>query len=256
MLKLASSERKALTEVIVDEAAGAAPVFVGAGAESVLAACDLARFAEQAGADAVVVPPPVSGGGSGPEAVRDYLVAVASAVSLPVMIQDAPAYLGVALGPELVRDAAREAQNIRLVKLEAGPAEMSRWLELLGDGVSVWGGDGGVYMLDCLRIGAAGIIPGVDLVDRLIQIYELERAGDEQGADEQFSRILPTLVFEIQHSIDHFNVCAKHALVRRGVLANPALREPAARVESVALTGILDRYLDALELADVAGRAR
>ncbi len=255
MLKLSSSERKILTEVILDETAGAESVFVGVGAESVPAACELARFAEQAGADAVVVPPPVSGGGSGPEAVRNYIVAVASAVSLPVMIQDAPAYLGVALGPELVRDAAREAPNIRLVKLEAGPAEMSRWLDLLGESVSVWGGDGGVYMLDCLRIGAAGIIPGVDLVDRLVQIYELEQAGDEEGADEQFSRILPTLVFEIQHSIDHFNVCAKHVLVRRGVLTNPALREPAARAESESLISILDRYLDALELTDVAGRA-
>ena len=33
-----------------------------------------------------------------------------------------------------------------------------------------------------------------------------------------FREILPMLVFEMQHSIDHYNACAKLVLVRRGVL--------------------------------------
>ena len=35
------------------------------------------------------------------------------------------------------------------------------------------------------------------------------------------------LVFEMQHSIDHYNACAKHVLVRRGVLEHDGLRAPA-----------------------------
>src|SRR5207244_3998429 len=112
-------------------------------------------------------------------------------------IQDAPAYLGVALGPRLVERVAARAANVRLVKLEAGPAEMSRWLDVLGPQFSVWGGDGGVYLLDCLRVGAAGIIPGADLIDSLVEIYDAEAAGDATRADELFARILPVLVFEI-----------------------------------------------------------
>ena len=35
------------------------------------------------------------------------------------------------------------------------------------------------------------------------------------------------LVFEMQHSIDHYNACAKRVLVQRGVLELDGLRAPA-----------------------------
>jgi 4-hydroxy-tetrahydrodipicolinate synthase len=228
-------------------------VFVGAGAESVSAALELARYSEAAGASCVVLPAPISGALDDGGLVA-YFARVASAVSVPVMIQDAPAYLGVALGPGVVGRAAALAENIRLVKLEAGPAEMSRWLAELGPEFGVWGGDAGIYLLDCLRIGAAGIIPGSDLIDALVEIYDAEAAGESARADELFARILPMLVFQIQHSIDHYNACAKHVLVRRGVLTNPALREPAAAFPPESLR-LLERHLTGLALADVGALA-
>jgi 4-hydroxy-tetrahydrodipicolinate synthase len=247
VLKLRADERKALTDVILEEADKRVPVFVGAGAESVGAAVELARYAERAGASCVVLPAPVSGA-AGEDAVLAYFARVASEVSIPVMIQDAPAYLGVALGPGIVERAATLAENIRLVKLEAGPTEMSRWLSALGSEFSVWGGDGGIYLLDCVRAGAAGIIPGTDLIDLLVEIYEAEAGDDSERADELFRKILPTLVFEIQHSIDHYNACAKHVLVRRGVLTNAALRPPAAELMDTLLEP-LERHLALLDLA-------
>jgi 4-hydroxy-tetrahydrodipicolinate synthase len=252
VLKLSSPERMALMDVILEEANGDLPVLVGVGAESVRAALELARYAESAGASGVVVPAPTSAR-PGDGAVVDYFVRVAHSISLPLMIQDAPLYLGVALGPRLVAAAAARAENIRLVKLEAGPAEMRGWLDALGDTCAIWGGDGGLYELDCVRAGAAGIIPGVDLVDLLVEIYELERAGDSDQAEAAFARILPTLVFEMQ-SMDHFNCCAKHVLSRRGVLEHAGLRQPAAPFAD-GMAAILDRYLDTLDLPDVRARA-
>ena len=61
VLKLSADERRALTDVIVDEVAGAVPVFVGAGAPSIRASVELARHAEQAGASCVVLPAPMGG---------------------------------------------------------------------------------------------------------------------------------------------------------------------------------------------------
>ena len=222
--KLRPDERKALTDEILDEVDGRVPVFVGVGAESLAGACDLARYAERAGAACAVIPAPQTGAAN-EDALVDYFARIAGAVSIPVMIQDAPAYLGVALGPALVARAAAQSENIRLVKLEAGPAEMGGWLQTLGPEFSVWGGDAGVYLLDCTRSGAAGIIPGADLADLLVEVYEADAGGDAARADELFRRVLPMLVFQIQHSIDHYNACAKHVLVRRGVLEHAALRE-------------------------------
>lgn len=246
VLKLSADERRQLTEVIVDEVEGTVPVFVGAGAPSVRASADLARHAEQAGASCVVLPAPM-GGALGEAALVDYFVRIASAVSLPVMIQDAPAYLGVGLGAELVRRIAALAENVRLVKLEAGPVEMNDWIDHLGPEFAIWGGDGGVYLLDCVRTGAAGIIPGVDLIDFIVRAYEAEAEGDSALAEERLREILPMLVFEMQHSIDHYNACAKRVLVRRGILANAALRAPATVFGDVSWR-LLEQHLVGLKL--------
>ena len=252
VLKLSADERRALTDVIVDEVGGAVPVFVGAGAPSVRASVELARHAEQAGASCIVLPPPMSGS-IGEAALVDYFARIASAVSVPVMIQDAPAYLGVGLGPDVVQKIGAVAENVRLVKLEAGPVELGDWIRRLGDEWAIWGGDGGVYLLDCVRIGATGIIPGGDLTDFLVAVYEAEARGESTLAEERFREILPVLTFEMQHSIDHYNACAKRVLVRRGVLQNAELRPPAAAFGDVS-GSLLERHLAALQLTADGGR--
>jgi 4-hydroxy-tetrahydrodipicolinate synthase len=247
VLKLTEDERRQLTDVIVDEVGGTVPVFVGVGAPSTRAAIELALYAEAAGASCVVVPAPMSGT-SDETALVDYFVRIASAVTLPVMIQDAPAYLGVGLGVGVVQRVGAGAENARLVKLEAGPAEMSSWIDRLGSEYAVWGGDGGMYLLDCVRSGAAGIIPGVDLVDLLVSVYEAEARGESALADERLREILPMLVFEMQHSIDHYNACAKQILVQRGVLEHDRLRPPAGALGDTSRM-LLERHLAGLELA-------
>lgn len=246
-LKLTPRERMRLIDAVQEEVDGAVPVFVGIGAESAPAACELARYAAQAGASCVVLPAPLATVSAGDGLVEYFERVAAEAAPLPVMIQDAPAYLGISLGQGFVEKVAARADNVRLVKLEAGPYELERWVAALGVEFSVWGGDGGMYQLDCLRVGAAGIIPGTDLIDLLVRIYELEQAGDSAAAEALFARVLPTLVFEMQHSIDHYNHCAKHTLRRRGVELHPGLRRPAEPFGDTSLR-LLDRHLDALEL--------
>jgi 2-keto-3-deoxy-L-arabinonate dehydratase len=246
VLKLSADERRELTDVIVDEVRGAVPVLVGAGAASVQASIELARHAEEAGASGIVLPAPL-GGAVEEASLVDYFARIAASVSLPVMIQDAPAYLGVSLGPALVRRIGTVAENVRLVKLEAGPAEMSAWFDTLGDDYSIWGGDGGIYLLDCVRSGARGIVPGGDLSDLLVAVYEANAAGDEAQADALFARVLPTLVFEMQHSIDHYNACAKLVLEERGVLEHTDLRQPASPLPGVSRE-LLARHLSTLRL--------
>jgi len=246
VLKLSTDERRTLTDVILEETGAAVPVFVGVGAPSVRASIELARYAEAAGAGCVVVPAPMLGA-LGDGALVDYFVRIAAAVSLPVMIQDAPGHLGVRLGADVVQRIGSAAENARLVKLEAGPAEMSRWTERLGADFSIWGGDGGMYLLDCVRMGAAGIIPGVDLVDLLVQVYEAEARGESALADERLRELLPVLVFAMQDSIDHYNACAKHILVQRGVLDGERLRAPADALSDMSRS-LLERHLAALRL--------
>ena len=91
------------------------------------------------------------------------------------------------------------------------------------------------------------VLPGVDLVDLIVQAYEAEARGESAIAEERLREILPMLVFEMQHSIDHYNICAKRVLVHRGVLDQAGLRAPAAAPSDVS-RALLDRYLAGLQL--------
>lgn len=249
--RLSADERERLLEVAVEEVDGAVPVITGVTAESLTVSRRLARHAERAGAAGVVLPPP-TGYRLGEADMLDFFADVASLTELPAIVQDAPEYLEVALRPEAVVEAARRAPTISAVKLETGAEGMDRWRAVLGPDFGVYGGNGGVFLLECLRAGAQGIMPGVDTVDLQVAIYAAEQAGDCARADELFARLLPMLVFEMQ-SIDHYNACAKHVLRRRGVtIGSVELRAPGLRRLGPSSISRLERYIEQLGLDGVA----
>lgn len=246
--KLSAQERMQIVEAIVAANAGDQPVLVGVTGENLQLSILLAEHAQKSGASGIVVAPP-SASGLGHRELVDFIVAVARATDLPALVQDAPEYLSVSLGPDVILEAASSAPNITGVKLETGPEGIERWRAALGDGMHVFGGNGGLYMLDCLRAGAVGVMPGVDTVDLQVRIYEAETAGDRLEAERLFAELLPILVFEMQ-SIDHYNACAKHVLRERGIGIQTVLRMPAPAISETALARLAS-YCGQLHLAPV-----
>ena len=157
VFRLTPRERREALEVIVEAVAGRIPVLAGVGAEALHTSLVLAREARAAGADGVVIPPPVNTRPSRGELMR-YFAEIATAADLPAMVQDAPEFLGVELGPELVLELARACPAVTCVKLEAGAERIAEWVAAAGD-LAVFGGNAGLYMLDTLDQGAAGIAP-------------------------------------------------------------------------------------------------
>lgn len=245
--KLTPEERKRLTEVIIEEVGGRVPVLLGVGSEAVHTSVELARHAEAAGASGVVVPPPVTAHLHG-DALAPYFCAVAAATSLPIVIQDAPIHLGVGVSAACVLRCAEAEPNIRYVKIETGPDATARWVSELSPRVGVFTGSAGVNLLDDLRIGVVGNVPGTELTDLLVSIHREHRNGRQAAAETLFRRLLPYLVFSLQ-DIDHYNACAKEILVRRGVLRAGGLRQPAPQLSRVALE-LLDGH--ATEIASLA----
>jgi 2-keto-3-deoxy-L-arabinonate dehydratase len=240
---LTPEERMRLVDAIVAESNGGCPILVGATADTLANSLVLARHAESVGASGVVLAPPTTDGFSGEDLVSSF-VKIAGVVSLPIVVQDAPDYLGVEVDPRAVVQAAEQAPNIIGVKLETGPEGIDRWRTVLGSGFLIFGGNGGLYLVDCLRAGADGLMPGVDTVDVLVGAYRAEAAGDGEEAERLFWRLLPMLVFEMQ-SIHHFNACAKHVLARRGLAVQTILRPPGVSLGRRS-SERLDRYMEAV----------
>lgn len=244
--RLTVTEREQLLEQALT-VSGSVPLLVGAVAENLPDSLRLARHAERVGASGIVIPPPTASRLREADIV-EFMVSVAGSVRLPAIVQDAPEYLGVGLSSAGVREVVRRAPNVCAVKLESGPEGIEAWRAALGEGIAVFGGNGGLYLLDALRAGAAGIMPGVDTVDLQVAIHELERAGRADEAEAQFARLLPLLVFEMQ-DIEHYNRCAKYVLNRRGITVRPELRPPAPAPLDPSSTARLDAYVARLALA-------
>jgi dihydrodipicolinate synthase/N-acetylneuraminate lyase len=246
VFRLTPGERREALEAIVEAVAGRIPVLAGVGAESLHSSLALARAAREAGADGVVVPPPVTTRPSRPDLMR-YFSEIAAVAELPAMVQDAPEFLGIELGPDLVVELARSSAEIGCVKLEAGPERIAEWVAAAGGELTVFGGNAGLFLLDTLDNGAVGIAPGAEVADVLAAAYALWRKGDVAGARRRFAPVLPLLVFESQ-GIEHFNACAKHLLHRRGVLASGHMRAPTSGLTPVGRS-LAERYFDEIPAA-------
>ncbi|HVH03323.1 MAG TPA: dihydrodipicolinate synthase family protein [Amaricoccus sp.] len=98
---LSASERRRAVEAAVERLGGRVPVIVGAGALRTDAAVALARDAEAAGADGLLLAP-VSYTPLLDAEVLEHFRAVAGATALPICIYDNPATTGFTFRPELV----------------------------------------------------------------------------------------------------------------------------------------------------------
>lgn len=219
---LTTVERKVVAAAAV-AAAGGMPVVVGASARTAVEAVELARDAAELGAAAVMVAPPPDPG-MPLEALVEYYGTIAEAVApTALMVQDAPDFVGVAVGTEVMAELRAAHANVRLAKPESTPAA-DAVAELVTDhDIGVFGGHGGLYTLDVLNAGAHGVIPGPDAVGALLHVYESWKRGDEPAARDAFERLLPLLVAEFQ-SLPCFIASVKRVLVARGVISRPDLR--------------------------------
>lgn len=249
VFRLTPEERIELLRVIADETAGQIPLLAGVGTEAEHTSIRLARAAVDAGADGLVIPPPITAPASTSELIR-YFETIAAAVDVPVMIQDAPEYLKLEVGPHVVEQLLSRIPNFVALKLEVGAPGLVPWVESFSDDLAIFCGNGGLHMIDCLQHGAVGLAPGVDVVDMLVDIHDLLRNTGEAEAWEKMRDLLPLLVFQMTTDIDHYNATAKYVLRTRNLVASDELRAPAYRL-TPASRNLLDGYLAGLHLATV-----
>ena len=222
---LEHDERRRIAEVVVDAAAGA-PVVVGCSSPDTDLSVELALHAAGAGAAVVMLAPPRRPDWTRAQ-LHDHYAAVANAIApLPLMVQDAPAFVGVALDAPFVAALRADCPNVTYAKPESVPAA-DRTAELVElGGIHVFAGHGALHYLDALEAGAHGIIPGCELPGAYVRIFEDHRAGRVSEARALFARVLPLVVSQFQ-TLDLFIAASKTLLVERGVIERADTRSGA-----------------------------
>ena len=240
--RFTEAERREAAEIILGQVNGRVPVVVGTTAEGLRTCIEYTRQAKAAGAARVMVSPPRMPKLNSDAVVRHY-AALADAVDIPIVVQDYPPISGYAMEPWLLARIAREVPAARTIKLEDPPTpfKTSRILAEAKDiQVDIFGGLGGVFLLEELLAGAAGAMTGFAYPEALVEIVSRFKSGDVDGAAEVFYRFVPLMRFEFQEGIGM--AIRKEVLRRRGVVADPIVRAPGAKLDANTLAA-LDRVL-------------
>jgi 4-hydroxy-tetrahydrodipicolinate synthase len=240
--RLEEKERAAVLEVVVKQAAGRVPIIAGTSAEGTRTCISYTRQAKELGASAVMVSPPRMPKLNSTAVVNHYK-ALADAVDLPIIVQDYPPITGFAMEPALLARIAKEIRSARTIKLEDPPTpfKTARILEAAGDTtVQIFGGLGGVFLLEELIAGATGAMTGFAFPEILARIMTHWSAGEKDQAADVFYRAVPLMRFEFQEGIGM--AIRKEVLRRRGALASAATRAPAGSLDGPTRQS-LDRVL-------------
>lgn len=220
--RLAPDERSRIARVVLSRA-GATPVIVGCSADTTELAARLAVEAAELDAAVVMVAPPRVADASRSQLLDHYGTVATAIAPVPLMVQDAPQFIGVALDAAFVDDLASAHPTVRYAKPEVVPAGERTALLAAGGRVAVFGGQAGLYHLDVLDAGGVGMIPGCEVAGAFAAIHDSHRSGDRAAAYARYQAILPLIAFEIQ-GLDHFLASTKALLVRAGIIRRETVR--------------------------------
>lgn len=224
-LRLSEQERMEVAEAVRQMSLGSGLFIASAGAESTVNAIHLARHAEDIGADAIMVIPPVSVA-LGEDGLRGYYGRIIEAVSIPVVVQDASGYVGRPMSIELQANLFHEYGSRILFKPEALPLgpRLSALRDATTGEAGILEGSGGIALADSYRRGIVGTMPGADLIKGILTLWQALADGDEARI-YTISPLIAALV-SIQDSLDAFLAVEKYLLVKQGIFLNTVVREP------------------------------
>lgn len=193
---LTEAEFDAVVDTTVGTVNGRVPVIVGASDLTTTNTIRRARYAQRAGADAVMVLPISYWKLTEREIVQHY-ASISAAVDLPIMVYNNPATSGIDMAPELLVRMFNDIDNVRMVKESTGDlTRMLRIKELSGGTLPFYNGSNPL-VLEALLAGASGWCTAApNLRPRpCVDLYDAVRAGDRARAQEIYDELAPLLRF-------------------------------------------------------------
>lgn len=222
--KLTVDERQSVMDTVIETVNGAVPVVVGASHPQIETCIALSLAALAAGADGVMIAPPRMEDPSD-EAIIALYSAIAETIDGPIVVQDFPPVNDVIMSPDLLAQIAETIPNAAYLKLEDPPLmQKIAAIRQRTDKFEIFGGLGGMFLLEELQRGASGTMTGFAFTEILVAVFDAFHAGRIAVAQALFDRYLPLIRYENQPLV---NLTIRKALLQvRRAVANDTPRPP------------------------------
>jgi 4-hydroxy-tetrahydrodipicolinate synthase len=199
------------------------------------------RAAQDMGAAMVMIMPPFFGATltvPGPAAI-EYFKQVTDAISIPVMVQDAP-LSPTPLPASLLIDLVRQVPAVQYAKIEVPQAadKLHALVSALGPSLpGPFDGEESVTLIPDLDAGATGTMPSSMVPAELGRIVRRYLSGDRPGAVSGWEDLLPLIHFENRQ-------CGLRAqkilLAHGGIIASDRTRAPFGPVSPRTRRGLIE----------------
>jgi 4-hydroxy-tetrahydrodipicolinate synthase len=185
------AEKADLVRAVVAATSPEVRVIAGVGTNDTRHSIALAKAAEAAGADGLLVVTPYYSKPS-QSGILAHFRAIADSTELPIMLYDIPARSGVALDSETILEAGKH-ERIIAVKDAKGNLEASAWV-MRESSLAYYAGDDALT-LPLSSIGAVGVVSVVGhfCAERIRRIFDAQDRGDTVGALSEYRAILPVV---------------------------------------------------------------
>jgi 4-hydroxy-tetrahydrodipicolinate synthase len=226
--RLNDHERETLIKRAVLAVDGRMPVIIGTSHSGTEAALYLSRLAQDLGGDAVMVMPGKEAVPNDDRIVETYQ-RIASALDIPVVLQDHPSSSEVHISVSLIQRLLREVPAIQCIKEEAVPTapKICQLRDCMAERkLSILTGLGALYAPFDLAAGSDGFNTGFAFPEVLRALIDAARADDWQRVHDVYSRFAPLIVFEQQPGV----AIRKEILRRRGLFTSARARHPGTTI--------------------------
>lgn len=257
--KLSESESAELVRAALACIGGRLPVIVGVSNPGTSNLVALSRIAMEAGACGVMISPLT---GLKTEAqIASYFGDVIAALGpdIPVCYQDYPQSSQADISAGGFVKLVDAHPSIVMFKHEDCPGlKKLTAVRKACDGtahrrISIFVGNGGLYVPQELHRGADGMMTGFAFPEALVEVFDLFQRGQAEAAEDLFDIYLPVLRHEQQPG---FGLpVRKEILRRRGALKSAAVRAPGGKLDADDIAE-LDRLLARLEARTTTSRGR
>jgi len=253
--KLDMEEALGITRQVVNRTR--VPVIVGVSAPGFAAMRALARGAMDLGAAGVMIAPPPSLRTD--DQITTYYAQAVEAIGqdIPFVIQDYPLTLTVVMTPKVIRQIVQDHESCVMLKHEDWPGleKISTLRAFQKDGslkpISILCGNGGLFLDFEMERGADGAMTGYAFPDMLVDVVQLQQAGQRDAAHDLFDAHLPLVRYEQQQGVGL--AVRKYVLQKRGAIASDAQRKPGPALSAKAKTEV-DYLLSRIARTDIRAR--
>ena len=153
---MTTEERKETIKFAINTIAKRTKVIVGTGSNNTKIAIEMSKFAEEAGADGILVVTPYYNKTTQQGLIAHY-AEIAKSVKLPIIMYSVPGRTGVNIAPETCKELSK-IENIVAIKEASGNiSQVAKIASLCQDDLAIYSGND-VQIIPVLSLGGKGVI--------------------------------------------------------------------------------------------------